>query len=57
MDDQAFATPTDEIRAEVLGSRESHPVLDRLRSKLGDDLSTGDSISSYDRMHHRHSRS
>lgn len=57
VDDQASVSPTDEIRAEVLGSRESHPVLDRLRGKLGDDLSTGDVISSYDRMHHRHSRS
>jgi hypothetical protein len=34
-----------------------HPALQRLSAKLNEDLHTGNMISRYDRMHHRHNRS
>lgn len=33
-----------------------HPVLQRLSAKLNDNTHTGNGISCYDRMHHRHNR-
>ena len=33
-----------------------HPVLQRLSAKLNNDLDTGNMISRYDRMYHRHNR-
>ena len=47
----------DVVRSQVLRSRESHPVLDRLRRSLVPSASPGDVIAKYDRMHHRHNRS
>jgi hypothetical protein len=34
-----------------------HPALQRLSAKLGSEMSTGQLISRYDKMHHRHNRS
>jgi hypothetical protein len=34
-----------------------HPALNRVRSQLLSSKGTGANITSYDRMHHRHSRS
>lgn len=34
-----------------------HPALNRVHAKLRSSSDTGMSISTYDRMHHRHSRS
>lgn len=34
-----------------------NPILQRLSAKLNQEQSTGNLISRYDRMHHRHNRS
>lgn len=45
------------LTAELLKSNPpKHPILQRLSAKLNDDLHTGNMISRYDRMHHRHNR-
>jgi hypothetical protein len=45
------------VKEAVLASSPSNPALQRLQTRLKATASTGEAITSYDRMHHRHSRS
>lgn len=47
----------DSVRASVLKSSPTNPALQRLRSRVLADVQASELITSYDRMHHRHSRS
>lgn len=52
-----FKQETTEV-VELLGEVETdHPALERLRGKLDSAAPVEAAITSYDRMHHRHSRS
>jgi hypothetical protein len=42
---------------QLVSSTPRHPALQRLSAKLGSEMSTGQLISRYDRMHNRHNRS
>ena len=47
-----------DLTADILkATPPKHPILQRLSAKLNDELHTGNMISRYDRMHHRHARS
>ena len=46
-----------ELGSAVRGQPVEHPALERLRERLLDDAEAASVITSYDRMHHRHSRS
>lgn len=45
------------VRERVLKSTTTNPALQRLQSRLLADAQASEVITSYDRMHHRHSRS
>lgn len=45
------------LRSAVLGARPTNPVLQRLRQRVLAEAEASEVITSYDRMHHRHSRS
>lgn len=48
---------TIDVTTDILKSNPpKHPVLQRLSAKLNDEINTGNLISRYDRMHHRHNR-
>ncbi|WP_176496036.1 YhhA family cyclophane-containing RiPP [Sphingomonas sp. HMP6] len=44
-------------RSAVIASRSANPALQRLRDRVVTGTPASDVITSYDRMHHRHSRS
>ena len=46
-----------QLRERLQGSPLRHPALNRVQAKLVASAGTEAVISSYDRMHHRHSRS
>jgi hypothetical protein len=46
-----------EVREAVLAAAPGNPALVRLQERLRAGGGTGETITSYDRMHHRHSRS
>lgn len=48
---------TASTRSAVIGSRPSNPALQRLQQRVLSGVSASEVITSYDRMHHRHSRS
>lgn len=48
---------TASTRSAVIGSRPSNPALQRLRERVVSGTPASEVITSYDRMHHRHSRS
>jgi len=52
MDDQVT-----DVQDAVRSTDSDHPAIDRLRQDLRADGSIDQVITSYDRMHHRHSRS
>jgi hypothetical protein len=45
------------LRPAVLGARPTNPALQRLQQRVVADAEASEVITSYDRMHHRHSRS
>ncbi|WP_294235195.1 YhhA family cyclophane-containing RiPP [uncultured Sphingomonas sp.] len=45
------------IRESVLKTSTSNPALQRLQSRVMAGVAASEVITSYDRMHHRHSRS
>ncbi len=47
----------DTVRERVLKSTSSNPVLQRLQGRVMAEAQASEVITSYDRMHHRHSRS
>lgn len=53
----ALVEPTGDLRSAVLLARPVNPALERLRSRVLESTETSEAITSYDRMHHRHSRS
>ena len=46
-----------EVRATVLKAQTSNPALQRLQGRVLAGTQASEAITSYDRMHHRHSRS
>jgi hypothetical protein len=48
---------TEELREAIRKTEPQHPALDRLRARVVAAEETSTTITSYDRMHHRHSRS
>jgi hypothetical protein len=48
---------TNTIRERVLNSSTTNPALQRLQARVLAGTQTSEVITSYDRMHHRHSRS
>lgn len=52
-----IAPETAATRTAVIGARPSNPALQRLQRRVLAGASASEVITSYDRMHHRHSRS
>jgi hypothetical protein len=48
---------TASTRNAVIGARPSNPALQRLQRRVLSEVPASEVITSYDRMHHRHSRS
>lgn len=46
-----------DVRSQLSDLRPEHPALARLQNALHARLTADQAITSYDRMHHRHSRS
>lgn len=51
-----FESPAS-LRSAVLGARPANPALQRLQQRVLAEAEASEVITSYDRMHHRHSRS
>jgi hypothetical protein len=47
----------EDIRAAVINTQSDNPALQRLQSRARASAGASEVITSYDRMHHRHSRS
>ena len=47
----------EDIRSAILRDQPDNPALQRLKGRLLADSEASEVITSYDRMHHRHSRS
>lgn len=45
------------LRSAVISTRSTNPALQRLQQRVLADAEASEVITSYDRMHHRHSRS
>ena len=52
----ASETPAS-LRSAVIGARTQNPALQRLQERVLAEAEASEVITSYDRMHHRHSRS
>jgi hypothetical protein len=48
---------SEDIRSAILRDQPDNPTLQRLKGRLLADSEASEVITSYDRMHHRHSRS
>ncbi len=48
---------SEDIRSAILQDQPDNPALQRLKGRLLADSEASEVITSYDRMHHRHSRS
>lgn len=46
-----------QLRTSVLSSKVTNPALQRLQGRVRESALASEVITSYDRMHHRHSRS
>lgn len=46
-----------QLRTAVLSSKATNPALQRLQGRVRERAQPSEVITSYDRMHHRHSRS
>lgn len=51
------AEPGSDVRSALLRGRPANPALQRLQGRVLAQVDPSDVITSYDRMHHRHSRS
>lgn len=56
MSDIVVAEPGS-LRSAVIGARPVNPALQRLQQRVLAEAEASEVITSYDRMHHRHSRS
>lgn len=45
-----------ELRSAVIAADPTNPALERLKRRVLAEADASDAITSYDRMHHRHSR-
>jgi hypothetical protein len=45
------------LRSAVIGARPTNPAIQRLQQRVLAEAEASEVITSYDRMHHRHSRS
>ena len=57
MSDASVAHSSSSIRSAVIGARPTNPALQRLQQRVLAEAEASEVITSYDRMHHRHSRS
>lgn len=57
MSDVLVAESSASIRSAVLTARPTNPALQRLQQRVLAEAEASEVITSYDRMHHRHSRS
>ena len=57
MSDAMVAEKPTSLRSTVLSARPTNPALQRLRQRVVSEADASEVITSYDRMHHRHSRS
>jgi hypothetical protein len=55
--DVMVAEPSVFLRSAVIAARPVNPALQRLQQRVLAEVDTSEVITSYDRMHHRHSRS
>ncbi|GLR45820.1 hypothetical protein GCM10007880_63380 [Mesorhizobium amorphae] len=53
----ATVTPDRDVRSALLRDKPVNPALQRLQGRVLSQAEPSDVITSYDRMHHRHSRS
>ncbi|RUV98066.1 hypothetical protein EOA75_01745 [Mesorhizobium sp. M1A.F.Ca.IN.022.07.1.1] len=53
----SVTVPNRDVRAALLRGRLANPALQRLQGRVLSQAEPSDVITSYDRMHHRHSRS
>jgi len=51
------ARPGRDVRRVLLRNQSSNPALQRLKGRVLAEVNASEVITSYDRMHHRHSRS
>ncbi|PAQ08900.1 YhhA family cyclophane-containing RiPP [Mesorhizobium temperatum] len=51
------ATASSDVRSALLRDKPVNPALQRLQGRVLSQAEPSDVITSYDRMHHRHSRS
>ena len=51
------AEPSASLRSAVIAARPTNPALQRLQQRVLAETEVSEVITSYDRMHHRHSRS
>ena len=52
-----FPNDQSDLRAELLRAGPTNPALQRLQQRVLEGADASEVITSYDRMHHRHSRS
>ena len=57
MPDAMVVDSSASIRSAVLTARPTNPALQRLQQRVLAEAEVSEVITSYDRMHHRHSRS
>jgi len=55
--DASVARATADFRPAILRARPANPILQRLQQRVLAEAEASEVITSYDRMHHRHSRS
>ena len=55
--DRVLSDDNRDVRSELLATDQTNPALQRLQSRLLAGAEASEVITSYDRMHHRHSRS
>lgn len=53
----SVTAPNRDVRTALLRGRLANPALQRLQGRVLSQAEPSDVITSYDRMHHRHSRS
>lgn len=53
----ALATPSANLKSAILRAQPTNPALQRLQGRVLAFAPASEAITSYDRMHHRHSRS
>lgn len=57
MSDLLVAEAPASLRSAVMAARPANPALQRLQQRVVAEAEASEVITSYDRMHHRHSRS